>query len=232
VNAPLPFLTLHEETHTYTDATGAVWPGVTSILNELSDFSMVPRDTLEYARQLGTAVHEACEYHDRGTLDEASVDPAVRPYLDGYLSFLEREKPEIHLIESLVWHSGERYAGKLDRAMTLRKRRAILDVKTPKDVRKALVGPQTAAYLRAINRQIYLAQNWPDAADQTAGAVAARKDAAARFEAEKYERRYALQLRDDGTYHLHELTDPADARIFTACQDIRAWRAKHNLQRK
>lgn len=232
MNAPLPFLTLNEETHTYTDATGAVWPGVTSILNELCDFSMVPADALEYARQLGTAVHEACEYHDRGTLDLESVDAAVMPYLKAYWRFLEIETPEIHGIEELVWHSGERYAGKLDRRMVLRKRRSIVDVKTPKDVRKELVGPQTAAYLRAFNRMLYLGQGWPDVADQSAGAIAARKEAAARYEAEKYERRYALQLRNDGTYKLHELTDPADFDIFRSCQNIRAWRAKHAITRR
>jgi hypothetical protein len=229
MNAPLPFLTLNEETHTYTDATGAVWPGVTSILGELTDFSHVPADTLEYARQLGTAVHDATEYHDRGTLDLESVDSAVMPYLVAYWSFLDHEKPEVLGIEELVWHSGERYAGKLDRRMVLRGRRSILDVKTPKDVRKALVGPQTAAYLRAFNRMLYLGQAWPDMADQSAGAVAARKEAAAQYEAEKYERRYALQLKHDGTYTLHELTDPADFDIFRSCQNIRAWRQKHGI---
>ena len=64
-------------------------PGLTSVLEEMgfSDFGRIPKDVLERKARLGTAVHKACELWDKGELDEASVHPAVRPYLDAYLEF-------------------------------------------------------------------------------------------------------------------------------------------------
>ena len=55
----------------------------------------------EYALWRGTAVHKAVELHVKGTLDPASVDDRIAPYLRAYLDFeaatgfkvIETEKP-------------------------------------------------------------------------------------------------------------------------------------------
>lgn len=52
------------------------------------DFSMVPRDVMQYALERGRIVHKACEYLDSGELDITTVDARVRPYVTAYSQFL------------------------------------------------------------------------------------------------------------------------------------------------
>ena len=56
-------------------------PRVTEVLRAVGlgpDFSAVPAATLEHARQRGTALHAAIEWHHEGTLDPDSLHPEVR----------------------------------------------------------------------------------------------------------------------------------------------------------
>jgi hypothetical protein len=205
-------VTLDEKANVYRDIRGQPLPRITTVLNQLEDFRHVPHDILEYARILGTAVHEACEYYDRSTLDTDTVDPVVAPYLAGYGQFLHDENPEILMIEQVVSHGVHKYAGRLDRGMRLRGRRAIVDLKTPKDVRVALVGPQTAAQLEALNYMLRTTMT------------------PAEFQVERYERRWALQLTCEGTYKLVELSDTADLAVFLSCLNCMRWKEKYGLR--
>lgn len=80
-------------------------PRVTDILKEagLIDTTWFT----DHAREKGTAVHLACQYDDEGTLDEASLDSEVRPYLESYRLYKQQahtkgfgwnEQPLIHRI--------------------------------------------------------------------------------------------------------------------------------------
>ena len=73
-------------THTYR-FNGKPVPGVTSIVEPLTDFRLVKPDVMQAAQQLGTAVHLACELDDHGTLDTDDLDPALIPYLPAWRQF-------------------------------------------------------------------------------------------------------------------------------------------------
>lgn len=174
-------------------------PNVTEILQEAGLTKLWgSADQQAYARDLGIAVHKACELHDRGTLLQSSVDPVVRPYLDAYLMFLEVNRPEILAIEERVYHRELGYCGTLDRAMVLPSARggrqsAIVDFKS--GVLRRASGPQTAAYLHA-----YTPKHWANW------------------------NRYALHLKGDATYELVPYRSENDWRVFVAALTVHRWR--------
>ena len=104
-------------------------PHVTDILSRagLVDASWFT----EYARDRGTALHEAAAFLDANDLDWESVDPSVLPRLRQYQRFLEEVKPEILSIEEPVENLALRYCGKLDRRMVINGREGVLDIKGP-----------------------------------------------------------------------------------------------------
>jgi hypothetical protein len=202
---------LDKQTHTYTRRdNGLVVPGVTSILDATFQvFAKVPPDVLEYARELGTIVHETTELYDRNDLDAQSVDPVVEPYLEAWIKFRREQQPQILAIEQTVFHPLYGYAGMFDRGARLFDEKALLDIKTSSALDLALVGPQLAAYLEAINDELRRSPLGP--------------------KEERYTRRYGIQLREDGTYRLVECKDPADLAVFLSCLNIQRWRQKHGL---
>jgi len=170
----------------------ALVPSVTQILRPLYDFSGIHPAVLENKRQIGTAVHLACELIDQNRLDASSVAPELAGYLVAYREFLAAKKPEWALIESRVYHPIG-FAGTLDRAGDM-DGPAILDVKTGPE--SPAIGVQLAAYLKAAN----LPPNT---------------------------RRYALHLREDGTYRLVEHADRNDWPTFLSCLNLHNWKARH-----
>lgn len=189
-------LLFDEATHTYTVG-GVVIPSVTQILAPLNDFSMVSPADLEYARQLGTAVHKATELYDAGDLDESTVPAVVQPYLDAWIR-LRRELPfEILGMEKRVYHPAHRYCGTYDRLVKFDDRRCMWDIKTG-DLYPSY-GPQTAAYKNAEEKQ----------------------------SGKRIEGRHTIQLRNDGTYRIHEMKDPEDWAVFLSCLTLHNFRNKH-----
>lgn len=92
------------ESHAYYDAGGKFVPSVTQIIGlvGLSDYSMVPKETLEAKRRIGHEVHALCADFDKdGFVDPSWASDEARPYLDAYLSFREqrRFKPDIEKVE-------------------------------------------------------------------------------------------------------------------------------------
>lgn len=193
-------LTFDPQPHEYR-LDGRKIPGVTRVLDELLDFRFAKREDLERARQLGRAVHAACEFHDKGVLDEATVAQVVMPYLVAYRRFLAEVKPEWRGIEEKVCHELHGYAGTLDRRGFVFKRRSVLDIKSGAPT--ATVGLQTAAYLEA-HDSIY-------GADEDTPA------------------RWALYLRDDETYKLEEIktSRQQDFRTFLSALNLYNWRHSH-----
>lgn len=78
------------EKHLYA-VDGRPIPSVSQVLAAVGlipDFRTVGRAVLERKRQIGSALHTALHFLQEGDLDMDSVDPDVRPYLDGYRLFV------------------------------------------------------------------------------------------------------------------------------------------------
>jgi hypothetical protein len=190
-------LTFDEASHTYA-FDGVPVPGVTAILQPLTDFSFVKAEVMSAAQAFGTAVHLACELWDRGTLDEGELDPALAPYLAGWRLFSAEHDVKWRRIEEKVYHPIYRYAGTLDREGLVDGKAAVADIKSSVDLYPA-VGPQLAAYKNA-----------------TPGASPLMK-------------RYAVQLKDDGTYVLKEYADRDDWPMFLSLLTLRLWCQRHSI---
>lgn len=190
-----------DDSHTYT-LDGRVVPSVTQIIAPLYDFSRVDPQVLAAKAMLGKAVHRATELHDAGALDDGSVHPLVRPYLDAWLKFrLDTGFVPVE-IEQRVHHPVMGYAGTLDRVGDMDSgERSLLDIKIVRALSPA-VGVQLAAYEHAY---------------------------ALRFAVKPVLRRRAVQLRDDGSYRLTaHYTDPADLTCFLSLLNIHHWKEKHH----
>lgn len=189
-------LKFDEASHTYT-FNGKRVPNVTTILDPLVDYSMVPTHILEAAKDRGDYVHKACEMVCWGTLDEDELDPEFAPYVDAFKLFLLETGFEPVHIEERVYHPVLNYAGTLDLAGTLPpkgKRKnpqwCVMDIKTTAAIMPS-VGPQTAAYQEAWNH----------------------------CHKPKLTHRYVVKLSAKG-YELQALTDRGDLNIFLSCLNI------------
>lgn len=187
------------ERHEYT-VDGQRVPSVTQVLRPLYDFSHVSPEVLAAKGELGTAVHLACELDDADDLDEATVGESVRPYLDGYRLFKQHKATRVIATEQVVSHRLG-YAGKLDLITEFDDARWLVDWKTPLVISPA-VALQTAAYVAAL----------PPELAPPAGMK---------------QKRAALQLKNDGTYKLHEFSDPNDFAVFVSFLNVHTWKGKH-----
>lgn len=201
-----PALVFHEEGHRYF-LDGVEVPSVTQVLEPLTDYSHVPPAILEHARQIGTAVHRACELLDRDDLVVESLDPRLVGYVAAWRRFKEETGFVIEFNETQVFSRIYHCAGTLDRIGLLRgvagKPRALVEIKTTADFMPAF-GPQTAGYHMMVPESGLMDK-------RTAAAM----------------RRWAVQLREDGSYRIEQYFDPADLSVFTACLNLFHWRKRH-----
>jgi len=67
------------------------YPHVTQIVQAagLSNYSGVPENIMEAARNRGDVGHKTCELYDLENLDMNSVDERISPYLQAYIKFLK-----------------------------------------------------------------------------------------------------------------------------------------------
>lgn len=170
-------------------------PSVTEVLDPINELDGIPRDVLRAAADFGSHVHMACDLFNSGTLDDDALDPALRPYLDGWKAFLRDTQAEVLASEMLVHHPGLGYCGTLDAIVKWRGRHHVVDIKTSAAVPRT-VGPQTAAY-----REAYMQSHL--ACSST---------------------RYCAHLTGDGRYRLVKLSDPSDMSMFLSCLNIHQWR--------
>lgn len=150
-----PDIVFDEVEHIYL-VDGVEVPSVTTILQPLANraYSSVNPSVLEYARNRGSAVHEALELYDLGAGLEAS--PEIEGYIKAYLEWEQIYKPSWVGVEQIVYSVGDKYIGTLDRVGTLNGTRfAIVDLKTSTPTKEALVSVccQTAAYAMAYTEQ-------------------------------------------------------------------------------
>lgn len=137
-----------EQTHTYlVDGRDVV--SVTTILKPLTDrgYSAVNPSVLEYARNRGTAVHEALELIDLDV--ETEIVPEIIPYIQAYEEWKGIYRPTWTGIEQIVFSQMHGFIGTLDRVGLLNgSELSIVDIKTSNPSKEALVSVcvQTAAY--------------------------------------------------------------------------------------
>ncbi|SRR5581483_1186985 len=138
LQASKPTLRFDAVAHKYfLDPEGVELPGVTRALEGagIVDWSMVPRDILVAAQERGTRVHEALHYLDDGELDEQNLDPAIQGYVSAWPKAKAQLDIEILLVEHMGFSAAHRYAGRMDRVVTLPKkgggrRKSVIDFKT------------------------------------------------------------------------------------------------------
>jgi hypothetical protein len=192
-------LQLEERTHTYR-VDGVVLPSVTQVLEDVGiiDYSFLNPDDRAHYLQRGSAVHLATQLDDEGDLDEATVEPAIAPYLEAWRAFRLKSGFTPSRIEHRDYSQEYAYAGTLDRAGTFASKPAtiyILDIKT--GTAPWWVRVQLAAY-------------------------------AAFFEGPRKFPRFAVELHDDGTFRVSEEFPGRDWQkdfaVFTAALEV--YRAK------
>jgi hypothetical protein len=109
-------------------------PSVTQVLHAAglgADYSLVPTEVLERKHMIGSFVHQATQYLDEGSLDLASVDPELEPYLAAYQRFLRESGFQPQLIEHRVVGSigGMLCGGTVDRVGAMNGQLWIIDLK-------------------------------------------------------------------------------------------------------
>ena len=201
-------LEFDKASHTYRLA-GAVIPHVTKVTDELSSYAGVPADVLRRKAEIGDAVHFATELEDADDLDFDSLPAEIRGYLDAWRKF-KRDTDFVPSVSEQRVHSPlYRFAGTLDRIGYFGRLKgikptvsALIDLKTTYAILPA-VGPQTAGY----------AQAWSETCARGL----------------KVTRRFAVQLKSDGTYNLHECADPSDWSVFLSALTLLNWKTRNGI---
>lgn len=186
-------------------------PGLTSVLAQVIDFSFVRDEVLARKSAIGSALHLAVELDYLGELDESSLDPAVLPYFDGWRKFKDEQRAHrVTAAEEPIYSPTYRYGCTPDIwGATGAGDWFVTEIKSTTTIHPA-VALQTAAQRQA------LAESLPD------------KVAATWF---LKARRFALQLRPNGSYKLHEFTQRDDFAQFLALLSTYRWKQRNNLNR-
>lgn len=192
--------------HAYLDDDGSRRMSVTQSLkiNGVIDFSMVPFDILEHARNRGSLVHEACAIIDRGeSLDEMEIPEECVPYVDAWLLFCSEMKyvPDPDWIEQpmIVELFGHRVGMMPDSVGTINGILTVIERKATASKHPAW-GLQTAGYYLGLQR----------VGLQVRG-------------------RMAVQLQKTGKYKLDPHDDLSDLDSFGDIYRSAAWKLKHGL---
>lgn len=197
--------TYNPETHQYI-LNGEQLPGVSSILRSagFNDMSMIRQDVLERAQEFGEAVHKMCEFYDKGTLDDKSLDNNLMPYLNGWCKFLALYSVTFIWVEKIVYSKKWKYAGTLDRIADLNWKGervlALLDLKSTTTMN-------------------------PSVALQTAGYKLMYEE----MTKQKTEVRLGVQLLPDD-FKVIPYDDKTDERTFLACLQIRNWKKNRGIK--
>lgn len=185
--------------HEYTKD-GIIVPSVTQILRESGIMDMrwaTPENLLR-----GTYAHRATELYDLEILDESTVDPVIRPYLDGWVKFRNKTGVVIEKCEELVFSSRYFYAGHQDKRAFLFEKRTVIDITTGEEFQRAKA-VQLAAYQNAYNEHQSVA--------------------------DKIKERMVVQLKSNGDFYLPppDFYSKNDFNVFLAGMVIVNWRSKN-----
>lgn len=205
--------TFDPEAHAYA-LDGQLIPGVTEVLRQVVDLSMIRDDVLDRKRAIGSALHQAIELDAADELDPDSIDPAVAPYFAGWRRFqAEHHAFIVHANERPVFSQSFRYACTPDvwgvMSDSLSHAPFVLEIKSTATLHPA-VGLQTAAQLRAIGE-------WSHEDGRTRDRFIATAS------------RFALQLNNRGGYKLTKLEARDDFSTFLALLTAWRWKRRHSI---
>lgn len=199
-------LAFDRDLHRYIDLDGRACMSVTQALKiaGLVDFSMVPPDVLEHARNRGSLVHEACARIDIGeSLDDVEIPAECFPYIDAYLLFCKEMKyvPDQDWIERpmIVDMFGHRVGMMPDSVGIINGTLTVIERKATSVAHPAW-GLQTAGYTLGL---------------QAAGL--------------QIRQRAAVQLLRTGRYKLHPHEDQTDLQSFGDVYRTAALKLKYRL---
>jgi hypothetical protein len=189
-------LTFSAEGHRY-EWNGQPVPSVTQVLGEFITIGLVYisvftgarilAETMEGARDFGTAVHRMIALDIAGELDEDALDDRLAAVLAQWHRLCCMVRPEIIMSETPLYCSAHNFAGTPDIVCKIKGVLSIIDCKTGL---MGLCGPQTAAYEIPVREHL---------------------KTRARFD------RYGLKLEKDGTaFKLMKYSDRNDWAFFQA----------------
>lgn len=183
---------------------GIKLPSVTEVLKAqgLIDYSRVDDEVLKTSSSFGSNTHSAIKLYLRGNLDESSLDPAIRPYLDGVIKFCKDYEFLPIKIEQPVYSKLWRIAGTPD-VIGLSK----LGITLPDWKSSTSIIPATAIQLAGYE---LIENEW-------------------RVPKMKIKHRVSVLLTGDGNYMPTFYKDKSDATQFQSAVNNYLWRVKHNL---
>ena len=190
-----------DSTHTYR-VNGVEYPSVSTVLAPFADFSRVPRDVLEFKRQIGRATHKAIELFETNELDPNSVDEAVLPYLQSWIAFRTTKPLRVLAAEKIVYSTRYKVAGRLDLNVEFDDQPGVfwqIDAKCVDKMNPA-TALQTAGYLELWNER----------------------------ETPKLKKRAGLQLKPDGGMaEMFPYSERTDINVFLQALNVYRWRVNH-----
>lgn len=136
----LGMLTFNPEGHVYF-WNGKEVPSVSAILKSIGITRDYDRGFVDpFYKERGKFVHQAVEYHVKGTLDEDSIDQEnVLPYLRGFQKFEREEHYVVNRTEIPLYSQKYRFAGAIDQCGEIIKHldEGIVDLKVTEKSDKA-----------------------------------------------------------------------------------------------
>lgn len=178
-------------------------PRVTDILKVagISDFSRVPIDILEAGQHFGTAVHKATELWDKGILDETILSEPLIPRLAAWKKFIKDYGVIILAKEIEKRFTSKKYGftGEPDRWPKIQGKRTLIDLKSSTSMYPS-TEIQTAGY------EILLSENGI-----------------------KVDRRWGIQLKENGTYNVEPYMEISDKTTFLSALNLYNWKKRKGL---
>jgi len=165
----------------------------------ITDYSMVPRQTLEWKAYLGKYVHRATHLMDINTLDESTIIPEAIPYLNAWNKFIAEHNPAWWEIEKSIYSKKYLFATTPDRIGFIDRENSDVEIKCTATIMRS-VGPQTASHCIAYNED--------------------------KPKTEQIKKRYCVLLKPDGTYKFEELKDKRDERVFLNALYVYNWKGQ------
>lgn len=107
-----PYIEFSEATHEYF-VDGERKPSVTQVLKICG--MVDDRFFTEFGRWRGSATHKATHYYDEGDIDRRTIDPAVKPRLNGWIKFRKDTGYTPTLIEQICYDEIREFCGRPDR---------------------------------------------------------------------------------------------------------------------
>jgi hypothetical protein len=152
-----PVLNFDAATHRYT-VDGVDYPSVTTVIEAagLVDYDMLSADDLEFYRQRGTALHQACWFDDEGDLNEATVDPLVMSRLSAWRKFRSELPFNVVTSERRLFDRRYGFAGTPDRHVEFPDgKRGVIEIKSGAIQSAAAIQTAAQSYLLEANGEYF-----------------------------------------------------------------------------